>query len=444
MKLSLTRRLLLVSGLVLLIFLGLAGISVDQAAHERASRALQSRLLSEVYALLGAAEENSLGQPRIPVALANPLLQQPDSGLYAEVKGRNDQYHWKSSSTVGRVLPLVTTKETGNPEFLTLSGYSLVNLAIEWETFDGKVYVYDIRVASDLSELQVESEGFRRMLWMWLGGAGALLLAIQLLLLRWGLGPLRHFSRDVARLERGELTNLDQPVPAELEGLRVNLNSLHKHSHALLERHRNKLADLAHSLKTPLAILQSSLEQNRQEELQQATRQQLPRMNEMIEYHLKQASVSGKGQTGTRIRPSVEIPSICRALQKVYREKEIQVELNIPESLVLRMDRGDFYELSGNLLENAFKYGETRVSVSATLSDEGAVLVIENDGVKLEPQQLDKLVQRGVRADQRQEGQGIGLSVVQEIVSAYQGVLTVESGQGGETTRVVVQLPAAA
>lgn len=429
--LSLKQRLLLVSSLVLTLFLGLAGWSVDRAAQQRARTALEARLLSQAYAILGAAEENAEGLPRMPEQLSDPLLQQPDSGLYAQVSGQDDIYHWKSLSMLGRELSVATDGTVGEPQFLESNGLLLVDLLIEWEALDEGVYLYHITVAYDLQTQVEETAEFRRVLWQWLASTGILLLIAQILLLRWGLQPVNGLAQDVVALEAGSRQKLSRDVPVELVGLRDNLNSLVMRNRELLERNRNRLADLAHSLKTPLSVLTASAEDEDQQQLSRDVAQQLPRMRELVDYHLARASVSGGGLLGETVDVGAEITAIVGALKKVHQARNVDVQLNLPDELLCRIDKGDFYELAGNLLENAFKYCNNTVIVAATGGASSFLLAIEDDGPGVSSQQFSQLMQRGVRADQQKPGQGIGLSIVQEVVTAYQGEIRVDKGTLG-------------
>jgi two-component system sensor histidine kinase PhoQ len=192
--------------------------------------------------------------------------------------------------------------------------------------------------------------------------------------------------------------------------------------------------DLAHSLKTPLAVLTGIGDQARLDAAQLETlRAQTERMNQIVSYQLQKAGNLSEVSISKPVDLVVIIDTLLSALEKVYREKAIRVERSLPDSMTLRMDEGDCLEVVGNLLDNAFKYGRERVLVTARTDDSTRAiqLVIEDDGDGLEQRQIERILHRGTRLDEVTEGQGIGLAVVADIVETYSIELTFGRGQAG-------------
>jgi two-component system sensor histidine kinase PhoQ len=208
------------------------------------------------------------------------------------------------------------------------------------------------------------------------------------------------------------------------------------------ERYRNAMDDLAHSLKTPLAVLKGfSSDQPLSLVEARTLREQVDRMDQIVSYQLQKATSGGGGEI---IRP-IEIVSLTgkllSALEKVYRNKSVKLEVNLVKEIYLRMDEGDFLEVAGNLLDNAFKYGKNRVSVNSRSLGHGEMLIeIEDNGKGLNEVEIENILNRGMRLDQTYEGQGIGLAVVADIVKTYNIEMTFgRSGFGGLKVGLIFQ-----
>lgn len=185
------------------------------------------------------------------------------------------------------------------------------------------------------------------------------------------------------------------------------------------------MADLAHSLKTPLAIIKG-IELKQDPANQQLISQQADRMNQIVEYQLKRA-VMGSSQLSMHklaIKPLVE--QIINALVKVYKDKQTQVLTDINADIYFRGDDSDFMEMAANLLDNAFKYGVSQVRVSATNDNNKLIFIVEDDGSGVNPDDFDIILSRGTRLDTQEAGQGLGLASVAELVSHYQGNIKLE------------------
>lgn len=438
MTLSITRRLLISNLLILAAFLGLAGAALDRAFRTSSEAVTREQLQAYVFALLGAADTDETGLMRLPPALPAPAFNQPDSGLYAEVRGENGDYHWRSESLIGRAAELVTPTQPGETRFRLTADLALFDQGITWEDRSGRAVDYAITVAVDRGRLDAEQSGFRSTLWTWLGGVALLLLGAQVVSARWGLTPLRDMAGAVRRIEDGATDRIEGEVPAELRGLSDNLNSLIEQGQARQERVRNSLADLAHSMKTPLAVLRGSVEQATDPSLRDLIEDQTRRIDEIVTYQRQRAAVAG-GSGVTRPVPLAPVlRRLATSLDKVHRDRGLQCDVLVDDYLRLRFDEGDLFELFGNLLENAYKHCRRRVRVAALETDAGVEITIEDDGQGIALDDAARLLRRGERADQHHPGEGIGLAVVSEIVRQYGGRLSVESSAlGGALFRLV-------
>lgn len=436
---SISRRLLISNLLVLITFLGLAGAALDRAFRISTETALRDRLQAHVYTLLATADADRQGRMRLPDALTTPAFNSPASGLYAEVRGEDGDYRWRSRSLVGSQQTLVDTAGPGETRFRRLPQLVVLEFGVAWEDDAGDAIPYTLAVAADTRGLRAEQAAFRGTLWRWLGGLALLLLLIQTLLVRWGLSPLRAMSDAVRRIEAGDSASIEGPVAAELEGLSANLNALIRHSQGRQERVRNSLADLAHSMKTPLAVLRGAAGGDADPELRRVLAEQTERIDQIVRYQRQRAAVAGASGVSRLVAPLPILRRIADGLDKVHAARGVTCVIDVDAAIRLRADQGDLFELFGNLLENAYRHAAATVRIGAHRAGDDVVFAIDDDGPGIDPADVARLLQRGQRADQRHPGEGIGLAVVSEIVSQYGGRLDVtDSPLGGASLQVTL------
>jgi two-component system, OmpR family, sensor histidine kinase PhoQ len=244
---------------------------------------------------------------------------------------------------------------------------------------------------------------------------------------------VRQVVRDLAEVERGAADRLDGKYPAELSSLTDNLNAFIESEREHLARYRRTLADLAHSLKTPLAVLRSRLEVIADvASLRADVHEPVARMDEIVAYQLSRAATTGHQRFAAPLDIEPKAEEIVRSLEKLYAARGVYCEFELDSSARFHGELGDMMELLGNLLENAFKWARQRVLLTVRPLVEGVPshkaglqVVVEDDGPGIPPDKVDKMLQRGVRGDERVQGHGIGLSIVQDIVRAYRGELRV-------------------
>ena len=443
---SLHSRLLLAASLVLAGFIGATGLALDNAFRVSTQAAMQDRLQSHIYALLAAADEDKDGRMLPPRDLPEPRFSEPDSGLYAVITDQNNQPLWRSASLTGRDIEVSAPQLPGNSSFsqLVSSGMQLYvfTFGVAWEDYAGTEALYTFTVAEDTTVFQTEIDSFRSTLWGWLGGMALVLLLAQGIILRWGLRPLRTVTNDLQQIEKGRADSLDGHYPKELTGLTSSLNSLIEHSKAVQIRYRNSLDDLAHSLKTPLAILQSSHSGDSSSDPgdgQSLVSEQVKRMDEIISRQLQRASVSGRATLAKPVPVGQVVERLVRSLDKVYRNKQVAVNLELDPAATFTGDEADLTEVLGNLLENAYKYCKHTVLVRVKTDTHaaGIEINIEDDGPGIAAHQVDTVLQRGRRMDESIPGQGLGLSMANEIIGVYGGELAIAASPlGGTLLRV--------
>ena len=434
---SLRARLLAATAIVLVVFVALTGLALERAIRERATLAQRDKLQGLAYALLGSAEITADGAFRLPArSLPEAALSRPDSGLYAAVRSADDETIWRSPSLLGRI-PLGEAPEVGQTRFenvLSSADTRWLTLAfgIRWVVDSGDSFRFTLIVAEDSEAFYAQLRRFRGVLWAWLSLAAFVLLVVQLMIARWNLAPLRRLTRALADIERGDKPRIEGEYPNEIRPLVFNLNAMLASERQRLKRYRNSLGDLAHSLKTPIAVLRGLGDDDAlPAEHRRQLNSQLARVNDIIDYQLQRAAAAGKRTLAPplALRPVVE--KLVNALRKVYHDDNIEFELDIAPNLTLAVESGDATEIFGNLLDNACKYGRGRVRIAAGRRRQQLWITIDDNGPGFPRDQRNDVLERGRRADTRREGQGIGLAVSAEIVQAYDGRIRLEDAPSG-------------
>ncbi|MCE0488461.1 two-component system sensor histidine kinase PhoQ [Pantoea sp. Mb-10] len=290
------------------------------------------------------------------------------------------------------------------------------------------------------------------VVWSWFSYvlAANLLLIIPLLWLaaHWSLRPIGDLTAQVRELETGHRENLDDNPPQELRSLVRNLNLLLTNERQRYTRYRTTLSDLTHSLKTPLAVLQSTLRSLRNgkaltiEEAEPVMLEQISRISQQIGYYLHRASMQADHNPLQRDLHSVSalLDSLCSALNKVYQRKGVAINLDISPELTFIGDQNDFMEVLGNVLDNACKYCLEFIEVTARQTDKALHLYIDDDGPGIPESKRDLIFVRGQRADTLRPGQGLGLAVARDILEQYAGnIVATTSPLGGARMEVVFQ-----
>jgi len=439
---SLGARVSLSAGFVLAIFVVLTGIALDRAFHDSARSARQDRLQAQLYLLMAAAEVDARGALSMPTTLAEAKFSLPGSGLYADVSDGAGAVVWRSASAVGVTPPFQSLLHAGEKRFDEIPDkagqpFYVQSLGVNWAS-GGARHAFTFSVSEDLAEFNAQLNRYRRSLWGWLGAMAALLLLAQAAVLRWGLLPLRRAAAELAAIETGRQERMKGVYPREVKQLTDNLNTLLVHERASQKRYRDALADLAHSLKTPLAVMRGALAGG-PAALPATVEEEVVKMDRIVQYQLQRAATAGPSSrlaAPVPIRPVAA--KIVASLAKVYRDKAIAASIAIDDTAAFRGDEGDLMELLGNLLDNACKWCGRTVRIGVE-QDGGLVITVEDDGPGVDEAQAQQLLQRGVRADQAVPGHGIGLAVVRDIVAAYQGEISIgRSALGGAAVRVVL------
>jgi len=267
------------------------------------------------------------------------------------------------------------------------------------------------------------------------------LMAIGLSQVRNGLSSVNHLRERLARLRDGRDRRIDGDYPAEVQPLVDDLNALLEHREQTVGRALAKAGDLAHGLKTPLAVLSQEADRTDAEghhELAATIGQQIERMRRQIDYHLAHARAAASGATlGARCGVLASAEGLSRTLQRLHEGRGLVIDLHVDTEHAVRAQREDLDEMLGNLLDNACKWTSSRVVVSSD-ADAGSVeIVVDDDGPGLAASMRDAVLQRGVRADQAAPGSGLGLAIVRDLAEVYGGAIALDrSPMGGLRARL--------
>ncbi|MGE8066360.1 sensor histidine kinase [Pseudomonas sp. NPDC089569] len=388
---------------------------------------------SLLMAVVRGPEGLQLDERRLP-----PAYQRPFSGHYFHIDFADTQ--WRSRSLWDRELPRLEHPGLQGNLQLGPEGQQLLVLRSDYRRLGQSV---SISVAQDYTPVR---QSFRRMqqVGLALGLAGLLLiLVLQRITVRRALRPLERARKQIAQLQQGQRSQLDDQVPVELEPLVAQINHLLNHTEDSLKRSRNALGNLGHALKTPLAVLlslASSEQLDTHPQLRKTLREQLEQVERRLNRELTRARLSGDALPGALFDCSTELPGLLATLTVIHGE-HLNLSFCAPPDLRLPWDREDLLELLGNLLDNACKWADAEVRVTVVETVQGFELSVEDDGPGIPEERRDQVVSRGARLDEQTAGHGLGLGIVRDIVEAWGGDLRLQDSEWGGL-KVLVELPA--
>jgi signal transduction histidine kinase len=271
---------------------------------------------------------------------------------------------------------------------------------------------------------------------------GVIIVAAGVSVIRRGLSPFRVLRERLSDVRDGRSARLAGDYPSEVVPLVDDLNSLLEERERRVARAVAKAGDLAHGLKTPLAVLAKDIDgadTAGQHDLAASMRRQVERMRRQIDWHLAQARATAAGPAGARANIGDCARGLARALERLYADRALAITVDVPADVTARVPVEDLEEMLGNLLDNACKWATSRVSVTAALQPSRIVIDVDDDGTGIEPAMRDLVLSRGVRADEGAPGSGLGLAIVRELAGAYGGSVALDrSPAGGVRARLTV------
>ena len=449
---SLRKRLLLAALVALTLALGLAGVALT-FVFERAVRArVVADLGDQVDLLVQGLRLDAAGTLKLGREPPDPRFERLNGGFYWQL-GRGGRTELRSPSLGNAALPWSATPlRSGATTWSYMPGPSGQELiAVERQAMidsaDGAMPVRFV-VGLDDSELLEARLGFFEALIPSLMAIGLALIGGAWLFLRFGLSPLERLKSALADVRAGARSRIEGDYPDEIKPLVAETNALLAARHADLEAARARAGDLAHALKTPLAVISAqvrALEASGESDIASEIGREVERLQGVIMRELARARAnlqSRRQAQASEIAPAIE--RICRALGHLAAHDTISFESVLPAGLKARVDETDLLEMVGNLIENAAKWAKSAVHIEASSAPDGTVLImVADDGPGMAVSDFEAAMRPGVRLDEQVPGHGFGLGITRELAKAYGGELRIaRDGQRGGLVASLV-LPAA-
>ncbi|GAA6205844.1 MULTISPECIES: ATP-binding protein [Thalassotalea] len=427
---SLKSRIIVSALVLVMVILPIVAFFISNAYQKHMNASVENELVAYSYSILAVAEFED-GLLLMPEALAENQFNTSESGLYALMtsKGNIPRTLWRSASLLAMVIPYeLQSPQVGESRFYSIPivdiNHFVYSFSVSFsdssseENTQQEMTLHIIKQQADYQMLMAE---FRQQLWLGLFVLMAVLLLLQFIWLNWSLKPLAILKKEILGIEQGKESLLKEKYPQELKQVTEQLNTLLITEQNQRKRYRNALSDLAHSLKTPLAVLQGQLSA---EDVNQS-QNQLDEINAMIEHQLKRAQSAGQSSwhLGVKIAPCVE--KLLNSLQKIYQDKNLFINKRMQTDIIFKGDEADFLEIIGNLMDNACKVANQQVLLTISKIESSLIISVEDDGCGIADDKIDSILQRGTRADTYAQGHGIGLAIVRDLVESYQGTLVI-------------------
>lgn len=451
---SIARRMLIAAAVWSAVVLLLAGWSL-QAFYRTETDHQLDLALDETLLTLTAAVNSVQGEVRVDNTKlpADERYKRAFSGRYwafidldtgNEVLGfmRSESF-FDEDAVVARDVRAAAVMQPGTVLHLDAPGPDdkQIRLGVQAVSFADRPQPLLLYAAVDRTSANASVGNFTLRLGIALGVLALGLIGGVLVVIRYGLRPLHAIQHNLGDVRAGRRDNLDGEYPTELSPLVTEINTLIAHNRKVVERARTHVGNLAHALKTPLAVLKN--EAKGTDKLSDLVRRQTEAMTSNVTHYLKRAQAAAQAEVlGARTDVREPVEGIARMLERLHRDKGIAIEVEVEPQAIFRGERGDFDELIGNLLENAAKWCKSRVNVTVTRNDDGLQVMVDDDGPGLPPEHRAKALERGKRLDESEPGTGLGLSIVTELADIYGGRLYLEDSPIGGL-RARLELPAA-
>lgn len=433
---SLSGRLVAAALIWLLVLLLVGGWVLAWAFRDSVEQEFGQRLDAMVRATIAATEIGADGVTVADRPLGDPRFDQIYSGWYWQVSPPKGPV-LRSRSLWDQVLP--TTHDAQDVEFRHADGPKGERLLVaerDIQMADTRGIVH-VLIAADLAEVSAGVRRFHLLLASALGLLGLGMAVAVLIQVRFGLRPLRGMMTDLEAIRRGERPRLSGRYPQEVAPLAAAMNGVLDKDAELIERARTHVGNLAHGLKTPLAVIQAEMSAQPD---RRVVANQVEAMRRLIEHHLGRASaVAGTGRVvGERVAVGPIAADIANALNKVFADRALSLSVEVADDISFHGHAEDLAEMLGNLMENACKWAQHQVRVEAlAATEDGVILIVEDDGPGLTPEQAEAASCRGKRLDEMTEGWGLGLSIVADLVAVNGGSLDFgRSALGGLEVRL--------
>ncbi len=440
---SLAWRLIFVAGLWALVSLVVAGAILVALFREAGEKALDKRLEVHMTAIVSSLATEDGQKQKKPVlrGIGDPRFTMPLSGWYWTVQRRGDVL-FESESLFGDTLRLQDMK--GKLELkrnITGPAGHDLRLLQKRIQFSGLQPV-TIAIAGSTRELGESTASFAWQAAITLGVLGLGLVAAIFLQVRFGLRPLSELQESLGRVRQGKEEQVQEDLPKELKPLAVELNALIHSNREVVEHSRTQVGNLAHALKTPLSVIANEARSS-DEPLALKVSEQADLMRGQVQHYLEKARMAAQRRViGVSCEAAPVVSRMSRAMEKIHRDKEPEITVDMDETLLFRGEQQDLEEILGNLLDNACKWCDKKVSVTLKNNNSATSrisLIVEDDGPGLGAEEKKRSLRRGQRLDETVPGTGLGLSIIVDIAGIYGGSFELgDSELGGVKATVIL------
>jgi signal transduction histidine kinase len=431
---SLAGRLLFGAAFIMLVGVGAGAVALPAFFENALVRRFDGDLREHLDALIFVISDDGEGGLSLTEPMAGKQFNSHLSGWYWQITHRGDLVIGSDSLTE-YIIRAEIGPDRDRDHYYDLVGPRGEPIRALTRTYGfgepKKDYVFTI--TGNRTDLETAIGEFKTIVVVALSALGLVLLAIVFLQVRYGLRPLRRIPVALAAIRTGQSDRLTGSFSVEVQPLAHEINALLDHNAQVIERARTHVGNLAHALKTPLAVLQNEAAAM-QGELAGVVRSQADIMREQVEHHLSRARTAARaGIIGARTSVMPILEALARMLEKIYRERNIEISLRGPEAIAFRGEKQDIEEMLGNLMDNACKWAKRRVSAEVGAGAGGTLRIeIGDDGPGVPASQRRAALKRGIRLDEKAPGSGLGLSIVTDTAEIYGGTFEIgDSPLGG-------------
>jgi signal transduction histidine kinase len=422
----------------------ITGVVLSSLYRNAVERAFDRRLDVYLRTLVADVASPEEGTDKFPQSIGEPLFELPLSGWYWQVTrldAAKPEIHSSRSlwdSNLSR-LPENETPTSGGYLKGYVSGPEDARLRLVQRTVDlGDDGRYLISVAGEATDIDEDMKSFDRTIGAIFAGLTLALIMTTALQVRLGLAPLKRISESLAAIRSGRAERLEGEFPSEIAPLARETNALIDANHEIVERARTHAGNLAHALKTPLSVIVNEAAARANDPLAEKVLEQADLMRDQMVRQLERARLAARPTVlGTLIDVPPVVTALARTMEKLHRDREIAIAVDVPPRARFRGEQQDLEEMLGNLVDNACKWARSRVAVEVVAEDASADgkskvrVIVDDDGPGLSPAERERVARRGQRFDESKPGSGLGLSIVVELASLYKGVLTLETSPIG-------------
>lgn len=445
---SLRRRLILLSVVWASLLLILGGLALDRIVSSTIIRNFDERLEATLPPMLAVAELDSEGEVRFNRSPVDPQFNEPYSGRYWQVASQGRR-PFRSRSLWDRELPVDFGRSCLDPCISRSNVFADEPMRIieRDAIIPGSNIIWRFQVAESTRQLDRQLADVRDTLYTSLLALGAGIILLSIIQASIGLAPLWRISRTLAEIRSGRARRVpDDDAPPEVAPLVAELNALLEHNEKVAEEARTHAGNLAHALKTPLSVMTNAAAANAPD-LAETVAHELSTMQRHIDHHLARArAMARRASTTSRAEVWPALERLTRAIERIYAERGVVVDLAGARNLVFEGERQDLDEMAGNLIDNAAKYGGGRVFVTVSERQQGGrnwvEILVEDDGSGIPAELRDRMFERGTRLDTEKSGTGLGLAIVRDVAEIYGGHIDIGRSEDLGGMMATLVLPA--